>query len=61
MIDTRLMDILCCPAVDGGRPCRGELREAPGGLLCADCGRLYPVEDGIPVMLQDRAVQGGAK
>jgi len=55
------MDIICCPAVDGERACHGALREAPGGLLCEACGRLYPVEDGIPVLLQDRAARREAE
>jgi uncharacterized protein YbaR (Trm112 family) len=57
MLDPRLLELLCCPAVDGGTPCRGELRETPGGLACGTCGRVYPVVDGIPVMLQDQAVK----
>ncbi|HLO68695.1 MAG TPA: Trm112 family protein [Holophaga sp.] len=61
MLDPRLMDIICCPAVDGERACHGALREAPGGLLCEACGRLYPVEDGIPVLLQDRAARREAE
>jgi len=58
MLDPRLLEILCCPAHEGGEPCHGALQERPDGLLCAKCGRLYPVEDGIPVMLQDKAVEG---
>ena len=55
MLDPRLLEILCCPAVDGETACHGELAETRDGLACATCGRVYPVEDGIPVMLQDRA------
>ena len=60
MLDPRLLEILCCPAVDpaGEEPCHGGLEERPDGLLCLKCGRLYPVEDGIPVMLQDQAAEG---
>ncbi len=57
MLDPRLLEILCCPAVDGDAPCRGDLAETPAGLACARCGRVYPVEDGIPVMLQDKAAR----
>ena len=57
MIDPRLLEILCCPAEYGGAPCRGDLEERPDGLLCRTCGLLYPVEDGIPVMLQEQARQ----
>ena len=58
MLDPRLLEILCCPAVDGAEACHGGLEERPEGLLCLKCGRLYPVEDGIPVMLQDQAAEG---
>ncbi len=49
MIDEELMKILCCPA------CRGEVREEEGNILCHQCGRRYPIRDGIPVMLIDEA------
>ncbi|MDR3669416.1 MAG: Trm112 family protein [Holophaga sp.] len=55
MLDARLLEILCCPAEYGPAPCHGELEEVPGGLRCRACGLIYPVEDGIPVMLQDQA------
>jgi uncharacterized protein len=57
MLDPRLLEILCCPALEGGEDCHGTLEERPAGLLCLKCGRLYPVEDGIPVMLQDQATR----
>ena len=53
-LDPRLLDILCCPA------CHGAVEERPEGVLCLACGRRYPIEDGIPVMLVDRAEQEGA-
>ena len=51
LIDPRLLEILRCP-VD-----RGVLveDEAASRLACQECGRRYPVEDGIPVMLVERA------
>jgi len=55
MLDPRLLEILCCPAEPGGVACHGLLEEAPGALRCRKCGLLYPVEDGIPVMLEDQA------
>jgi SAM-dependent methyltransferase len=45
---TALLDIMRCPV------CRGALEEGPGGLGCRACGALYPVEEGIPRMLDDR-------
>jgi uncharacterized protein YbaR (Trm112 family) len=50
-IDPRLMELLICPA------CHGELQELDEdrGLECQACGRVYPVRDGIPVMLVEEA------
>jgi len=48
-LDPRLLEILCCPA------CHGDLLEKPAGMHCQGCGLLYPIEDGIPVMLIDAA------
>jgi uncharacterized protein YbaR (Trm112 family) len=50
-IDPRLLEMLACPA------CRGEIEPEPdaAGLACRGCGRVYPVRDGIPVMLVDEA------
>ena len=39
---------MCCPV------CRGRLEEDGNGLRCPGCGGVYPVEDGIPRMLDDR-------
>jgi hypothetical protein len=52
-LDPQLMDILACPADD-----HGPLRVEQDGdvLACTVCGRRYPVEDGIPVLLLDRAI-----
>ena len=57
MLDPRLLEIICCPAEHAGQACHGDLAQTPAGLLCAKCGLLYPVVDGIPVMLQDHATQ----
>ena len=51
LIDPKLLAIMQCPA------CAGELSERaePPALVCADCGRAYPVREGIPVMLIEEA------
>lgn len=51
LLDPLLKEILVCPN------CRGELeeREAESKLRCTQCKLLYPVRDGIPVMLIDEA------
>jgi uncharacterized protein YbaR (Trm112 family) len=50
-IDPRLRKELICPA------CHGELKQNDAGdeLGCLQCGRIYPVRDGIPVMLVEAA------
>jgi uncharacterized protein len=40
---------LACPV------CRGSLCADPARLVCSSCGRAYPVVDGIPVLLAERA------
>ncbi|MGO9433302.1 MAG: Trm112 family protein [Terracidiphilus sp.] len=42
-------DQLVCPA------CLQPLRFAPDQIVCTACGRTYPVIDGIPVLIADRA------
>lgn len=48
-VPQELLDILVCPVdkakvtLDGDR------------LICEQCGRAYPVRDGIPIMLEDEA------
>jgi len=49
-----ILDILACPK------CRGALtiveNSAGSGLDCPSCGKIYPVKDGIPVLLMEKAV-----
>lgn len=54
LIDPQLAAILVCP-VD-----KSDLAEdeAASRLVCSECGRRYPVRDGIPVMLVEEA-EGG--
>ena len=54
-IDPELLAILACPA------CRTPVALTPdgGGLRCADCRRIYPIKDDIPVMLVDEATIEG--
>lgn len=52
-MDTKLLDILACPA------CKGPLvhaREAQV-LICRADRLAYPIRDGIPVMLEEEARQ----
>ena len=56
IISKQLLEILVCPE------CRTEvdlIQESPEkpGLKCRQCDRVYPIEDGIPIMLVDGALQ----
>ncbi len=44
-----MLEQLACPV------CFAAMSLQQNGLLCAGCGRVYPVEDGIPVLIADRA------
>ncbi len=50
-VSQALLDILACPV------CKTPVKLTPDqqGLKCGTCRRVYPVRDGIPVMLIDEA------
>lgn len=55
-LDPVLLEVLACPTEDHAPLMEG----APGdpdaqALTCTACGRVYPVRDGIPVLLLDEA------
>ena len=54
MVKKELLEILVCPA------CKGKLDAAEDSLKCPKCDLVYPIEDGIPVMLVDRGKYEGA-
>ena len=49
--DSELLDILACPQ------CKADIKLTADekGLKCVKCKRVYPIKDGIPVMLIDEA------
>lgn len=49
MVSQELLDILVCPACKAKVTLEGDRDN--GMLNCADCGRRYPIRDGIPIML----------
>lgn len=49
MIDKEFLRVLACPV------CKGELKKRNNNLQCRLCARLYPVRDGIPVLLEEEA------
>jgi uncharacterized protein YbaR (Trm112 family) len=48
--DPSVLAQLACPA------CYGVLRLAQTRLICAECGRAYPVVDGIPALIAGREI-----
>ena len=50
-IDPELLAILACPL------CKADIKETADdrGLKCVKCHRVYPIKEGIPVMLIDEA------
>jgi uncharacterized protein YbaR (Trm112 family) len=51
MIDKELLDILACPV------CKTEIKPTADekGLKCPQCHRVFPIKEGIPVMIPDEA------
>jgi len=53
-IDPRLLELLACPVCHAAVDPRGD-----DGLACRGCGRVYPIRDGIPVMLAEELPPAG--
>jgi uncharacterized protein len=51
-LDASILDQLACPV------CLCELRLDLERLVCAVCGRCYPIVDGIPVLIAERGASG---
>ena len=53
-IEKKFLEILACPL------CRGDLENHKSKdkefLRCKGCGKFFPIEDGIPVLLPDAAL-----
>lgn len=54
MISPELLELLACPACDN----RPAVHLSPDQcfLVCDQCGRRYPIEEDIPIMLVDAAI-----
>jgi uncharacterized protein len=50
-VDPELLAILACPVCKK----KVELTADATGLRCAECRRVYPVRDDIPIMLPEEA------
>lgn len=49
VMSERVRALLVCPL------CRGELEDLPAYLACAACGLAFPVVEGVPWMIRERA------
>ncbi len=61
-LDPVLLEVLACPAAHHAPLTLG----APGdpdaaALTCTECGRVFPIRDGIPVLLLEEATGGPAE
>jgi uncharacterized protein len=55
-LDQRLLEILACPAPHHAPLQVGTPQDPQAdALTCTACGRVFPVTDGIPVLLLDEA------
>jgi uncharacterized protein YbaR (Trm112 family) len=57
-LDPQLLEILACPSDDHAPLSVGSPDDPEADVLtCTSCGRQFRVEDGIPVLLLDEAVE----
>jgi uncharacterized protein YbaR (Trm112 family) len=54
-LDHRLIDLLVCPICKGPLEMRRDGEQRPAGLACPADRLLFPIRDGIPVMLENEA------
>ncbi len=55
-MDNKLLAMLVCPV------CKSTLQyhntnQQSSGLICQPCHVMYPIRDGVPVMLEDEAIK----
>ena len=59
-LSTELLEILACPKCKGDiKLTEKSMNYKEDGLICENCRLLYPIRDGIPVMLIDEAIKVG--
>ena len=61
-MDNRLIELLVCPLCKGPLTMQRDEAQRPVGLACPADRLVFPIRDGIPVMLESEAVplQDGA-
>ncbi len=58
-LDPVLLEVLACPSEDHSPLMVGTPTDPEAAALtCTGCGRVFPIRDGIPVLLLEEAVQG---
>ncbi len=58
-LDPVLLEVLACPAADHAPLTLGSPGDSQASALtCTQCGRVYPIREGIPVLLLDEATGG---
>jgi uncharacterized protein YbaR (Trm112 family) len=55
-VDAELLEILACPDTHHAALTYDETAQT---LTCTQCARIFPIRDGIPVLLLDEAQDGG--
>ncbi|MDQ3403934.1 MAG: Trm112 family protein [Actinomycetota bacterium] len=59
-LDPQLLDILACPSDDHAPLTAGTPADPDAdALTCTECGRVFRVDGGIPVLLLDEAIEPG--
>lgn len=53
VLDPLLLEVLACPAPDHAPL---DFDAAAQTLTCTSCGRVFPVRDGLPVLLLDEVL-----
>jgi uncharacterized protein len=60
-LDPQLLEILACPSDDHAPLIVGSRTDPDANVLtCTSCGREFRVDDGVPVLLLEEAVQPSA-
>ncbi len=58
-LDPVLLEVLACPAEHHAPLVAGAPGDADAdALTCTECGRVFPVRNGIPVLLLDEVLSG---
>jgi uncharacterized protein YbaR (Trm112 family) len=61
-LSKELLEILACPKCKGDiKLTKKSLSHEEEGLMCERCRLLYPIKEGIPIMLIDDATKVGKK